>query len=141
MDATSTKILRLRNTPINSGMEAVARSLDKAYPSLVRPHALHLSSVDPEHPVGTAIGGSLVPPISPSSWLYVNQYFARSTPPTSAPRPSVPRPSRTWRVPRSLRWQLRLPRASSCAVPLQATLTSSPLSTTRPSTPWPKSVP
>ena len=37
MDAT-TKTLHLRNTPITSGKEAVARSLGKLYPSLVRPH-------------------------------------------------------------------------------------------------------
>jgi len=58
-------------------MKAVARSLGKAYPSLVRPHALHPSSVDPEHPFGTAIGGSLVPPISPSSWSYVKPVFCK----------------------------------------------------------------
>jgi len=31
--------------------------------------------LDPEHPFGTAIGGSLVPPISPSSWPYVEPVF------------------------------------------------------------------
>ena len=75
MDATSTKTLRLRNIPINSGMEAVARSLGKAYTSPARPHALHPPSVDPEHPFGTAIGGSLVSPISPSSWPYVEPVY------------------------------------------------------------------
>ena len=80
MDATSTKTLRLRNIPINSGMEASARSLGRAYPSLVRPHALHSPSVNPEHPFGTAIGGSLVPPISPSSWSYVEPVFREIAP-------------------------------------------------------------
>ena len=66
MDATN-KTLHLRNTPITSGKEAVARSLLKSFPSLARPHRLHPSSVGPEHPFGTAIGGSLMPSISRSS--------------------------------------------------------------------------
>jgi len=74
MDAT-TKDLHLRHIPITSGKEAVARSLGQAIPGLVRPHALHPSSVDPEHPFGTAIGGSLVPSISRSSWLYVEPVY------------------------------------------------------------------
>ena len=71
MDATSTKILRLQN----SGTGAVARFLGKLYPSLVRPHALHQSSVGQEHPFGTATGGFLVPPILLSSWPYVEPVF------------------------------------------------------------------
>ena len=31
--------------------------------------------MDPEHPFGTAIGGSLVPPISRSSWFYVEPVY------------------------------------------------------------------
>ena len=75
MDATSTKALRLQKAPIDSGTGAVACFLVKLYPGLVRPHALHQSSADPKHPFGTAIGGSLVPPISLSSWPYVEPVF------------------------------------------------------------------
>jgi len=69
------KTLRLQDALIDSGTGAVARFLDKLHPGLVRSHALHPSSVDPEHPFGTAIGGSLVPPISRSSWPYVEAVY------------------------------------------------------------------
>ena len=75
MDATNTNTLRLPNAPIDNGTGAFARFLGKLYPSLVRPHALHQSSVDPENPFGTVIGGSLVPPISLSSWPHVEPVF------------------------------------------------------------------
>ena len=141
MDATSTKALRLQNAPINSGTGAVARFLGKFYPGLVRPHALHQSSVGQEHPFGTAIGGSLVPPISPSSWPYVEPVFREvftaylGTSPLGAP----PLPDVAGAEEPALAPQITA--ASRYAVPPQATLTSSPLSTTRPSTPWPKSAP
>ena len=57
MNAAITKTPRLQNAPINSGTGAVARFFGKLHPGLVRPHALHQSSADPEHPFGTAIGG------------------------------------------------------------------------------------
>jgi len=68
-------------TPVGSGPEAVIHHVERAY--LVRPHALYLSSTDPEHPIGTAIGGSLVPPISPSAWPYV-AYLADGASPLPA---------------------------------------------------------
>jgi len=98
--------------PIGSGTEAVARFLGQLYPSLVRPHALHPSSVDPEHPFGTAIGGSLVPPISRSSWFYVEPVyrviFAAYL--GVSPLPDVAGAGEPALAP-------RLPRASRCAVP------------------------
>jgi len=66
MDATN-KTLHLRNTPITSGKEAVARSLRKAFPILARPQPLRLPSVSSEHSFGNTTGGSLMPSISRSS--------------------------------------------------------------------------
>ena len=51
--------------------------------------------MDPEHPFGTAIGGSLVPYISRSSWLYVEPVYRGifsaylDTSPLGAPPPPV----------------------------------------------------
>jgi len=141
MDATSTKALRLQNAPINSRMEAAARFLGKAYPILVRPHALHPSSVDPEHPFGTAIGGSLVPPISLSSWPHVESVLREiltaylGTSPLGAP----PLPDVTGAEEPALATKI-IARLELRGAP-QATLTSSPLPTTRPSMLWPKSAP
>ena len=81
MDATNkTKTpatTTLLATPVGSSPEAVTRHVGRAYPGLVRPHAFYSSpsSTDPEHPIGTAIGGPLVPPISRSAWLYVESVY------------------------------------------------------------------
>ena len=65
----------LRDTPVGNGLRAAARYVGRAYPGLVRPRAFRSSSTDPEKSIGTAIGGSLVPPISRSSWLYVESVY------------------------------------------------------------------
>jgi len=60
---------------VGSGPETAARYLGRLNLSLVRAHALNPSSTDPEHPIKTAVGGSRVPPISRSPWLYVESVY------------------------------------------------------------------
>ena len=70
MDATNktnAPATTLLANPVGSGPEAAIRHVGRAFPDLVRSHALY-SPADPEHPIWNAIGGSLVPPISPSTW-------------------------------------------------------------------------
>ena len=72
MDATQTKVLLTTNptllaTPFDGGPEAVINHFGRAYPDLALPHPKYLPEAS-DHRLGSAIGGSLVPRISPQSW-------------------------------------------------------------------------
>ena len=83
MDATQTKILStatLLTTPFDGGPEAVINHFGRAYPDLALPHPKFIPAAS-DHRLGSVIGGSLMPRISPQSWQFVE--------PCSLPPPAI----------------------------------------------------
>ena len=81
----------LLTTPFDGGPEAVINHFGRTYPDLVLPHPKHPPEAS-DHRLGSVIGGSLVPRISPQSWQYVEPswraaltaFLADNAPPLTA---------------------------------------------------------
>ena len=61
-------------TPFDGGPEAVINHFGRAYPDLALPHPKFIPAAS-DHRLGSAIGGSLVPRISPQSWHYLEPFW------------------------------------------------------------------
>ena len=128
---------------VGSGPETAASYLGRLNLSLVRAHALNPSSTDPEHPIKTAVGGSRVPPISRSPWLYVESVYRDILTAYLGVSPfefgASPLQDVASAEEPALAPQI-IARLALRGAP-QATPTSPPLSAARPWTPWKRSVP